>query len=246
MEVEQILIFLLFGFLGLVFLLLDFYLSKKRNKREGEISLRFSENFWKKLEAMIEEETRKTVGEIEKKIVENLIEEERKQISNFSQRLEGMAEEQKKQILDFYQKIEEKRKSFEQTMKIEAFEFVQSLIKEKSLISKEIKEFTQSLLKEKETIDKEMKLMGEKIIEEMNKKISQTLESFSERINKKLSESEKIIEDYKEKKLKEIDREIYRMVGEVTKKILGKVIDLSTHEKLVVEALEKAKKERFF
>jgi hypothetical protein len=246
MEVEQILIFLLFGFLVLVFLLLDFYLSKKRNKREGEISLRFSENFWKKLEAMIEEETRKTVGEIEKKIVENLIEEERKQISNFSQRLEGMAEEQKKQILDFYQKIEEKRKSFEQTMKIEAFEFVQSLIKEKSLISKEIKEFTQSLLKEKETIDKEMKLMGEKIIEEMNKKISQTLESFSERINKKLSESEKIIEDYKEKKLKEIDREIYRMVGEVTKKILGKVIDLSTHEKLVVEALEKAKKERFF
>jgi hypothetical protein len=36
------------------------------------------------------------------------------------------------------------------------------------------------------------------------------------------------------------------MIGEVAKKIIGRAIDLSTHEKLVIETLQKAKKEGIF
>jgi hypothetical protein len=51
---------------------------------------------------MIEEKTKKTVIEIEKKILEDLINEQKKQISIFRQKLEGMAEEEKEQVSSFY------------------------------------------------------------------------------------------------------------------------------------------------
>jgi len=51
---------------------------------------------------------------------------------------------------------------------------------------------------------------------------------------------------YQEQKLKELDAKIYQILGEVAKKTLGRAIDLSTHEELVMEALEKAKKENLF
>jgi len=151
--------------------------------------------------------------------------------------------EQSRQVLAFYQKLEEKREDFEQVMKKETLEFIQSLLKEKGLILREIKEINQSLIKEREEILKEIKATGNKIIEELQKKVFQTLESFSESIKSKISETQKAIEEYKKEKLEEIDKKIYRMIIDVAKKVLGKAIDISTHEKLVIEALEKAKKE---
>jgi len=50
----------------------------------------------------------------------------------------------------------------------------------------------------------------------------------------------------KRKGLEEIDRGVYRTIVDVSKKIIGKAIDISTHEKLVMDALEKAKKEGIF
>ena len=64
-------------------------------------------------------------------------------------------------------------------------------------------------------------------------------------LNNKVAETEKEIESYKKERLNEIDRRIYQLLGEVAKKTIGKTVDLSDHEKLVMEALEKAKKEFF-
>jgi G:T/U-mismatch repair DNA glycosylase len=249
MEPGEILIFisLSVGSLLVILLLVEIYISRKKvNGSEKEISLKFSNDFWKKLEGMIVEETKRTVVEIEKKILEDLINEQKRQISNFQQKLEEIAEKEKKQLLNFSQKLEEKRDGIEEFMRKETLEFVQSLIKEKGMISKEIGEIHQSLIKGKEEILKEIKTSGDRLIDELNKKISQTLDSFSESIKRKISEAETTIENYKKERLKEVDKEVYRMLISVSKKVIGRVIDISTHEKLVIEALEKAKKEGVF
>jgi len=79
----------------------------------------------------------------------------------------------------------------------------------------------------------------------LDEKISRICQSVTETINQKIAQTEKNIEDYKKEKLKEVDQKIYQIIGEVAKKTIGKAIDISDHEKLVIEALEKAKKEIF-
>lgn len=54
------------------------------------------------------------------------------------------------------------------------------------------------------------------------------------------------IEKFRAEKFVQIENQINQMVLEVSKQVLGKAIDASTHEELVKDALEKAKKENFF
>jgi hypothetical protein len=55
-----------------------------------------------------------------------------------------------------------------------------------------------------------------------------------------------MLENYKREKIKEADEKIFQILADVSKKVLGKVIDVSTHEELVFRALKKAKEENFF
>jgi len=70
--------------------------------------------------------------------------------------------------------------------------------------------------------------------------------SAAERISQSIVDAEKGTKDYQELKIKEIDTKIYQLIAEVAKKTLGRSIDISAHEELVMEALEKAKKEKMF
>ncbi len=65
-----------------------------------------------------------------------------------------------------------------------------------------------------------------------------------EQINQELAMANQKIREYQDQKIKEVDDKIYQVLAQVAKKTLGRAIDLSTHEKLVLEALEKAKKEK--
>ena len=51
------------------------------------------------------------------------------------------------------------------------------------------------------------------------------------------------LQKYRADKFAQIDREASQMVSDVAKQVLGKVIDVSTHEDLVKAALERAKTE---
>jgi F0F1-type ATP synthase membrane subunit b/b' len=102
-------------------------------------------------------------------------------------------------------------------------------------IEKESRQILQVLLKEtKEKI--------KKLEEEIGIISQETRKSFIEKRN----EIEILLENYKKEKIKEIDERIFQLLVDITKKVLGKAIDLSTHEELVIKALEKAKKENFF
>jgi hypothetical protein len=73
----------------------------------------------------------------------------------------------------------------------------------------------------------------------MRKEIDQNLQQ-------KFSLADKEVSDYRQAKLKEVDQRIYQILSEVASKTLGKALDLAAHEQLVLDALEKAMKEKLF
>ncbi|MBI4089084.1 MAG: hypothetical protein HY424_00045 [Candidatus Levybacteria bacterium] len=56
----------------------------------------------------------------------------------------------------------------------------------------------------------------------------------------------KRIENYKQEKLRKIDDEIYVLLEKISKLVLGKALNLSEHEDLILKSLEKTKKEGVF
>jgi membrane-associated HD superfamily phosphohydrolase len=246
MPQEQIFIYFLAFFSGLLILLLLLKFSLTQKGKEKELTFKISESFKNALEDMVRKETKKTLFEIQKKILEEFLQQEREQITAIYQKASEIIEQQKKQISDFYQKIEEKRENLETAMKKETEDFIYSILKEKDFVSKKMLEINETLEKEGEAILKEMRIKSENLSEEFSRKISQIFNLLFEDLKTKISEKENEIEEYKKRKLEEIDREIYRIIIEVAKKTLGKVIDITDHEKLVIEALEKAKKDRIF
>lgn len=57
---------------------------------------------------------------------------------------------------------------------------------------------------------------------------------------------EKEMEAVKAKRIEELEQKIGIIVSEVSKQVLGRALDLKTHQQLVMEALEKAKAENLF
>ena len=91
----------------------------------------------------------------------------------------------------------------------------------------------------------ETKNTSEALLNELSQKFNEIYRSTKSTLNNRVIETEKEIENYKKERFKEVDRKIYQILGEIAKKTIGKAVDLSDHEKLVMEALEKAKKEIF-
>jgi len=87
-------------------------------------------------------------------------------------------------------------------------------------------------------------------VNELSAGISQQLaevrKGAEEKVSQELLATDEEIAAYKQQKIKEIDSKVYQMIGEIAKKTIGYAIDLSTHQELVLEALEKAKKEKLF
>jgi exonuclease VII large subunit len=94
----------------------------------------------------------------------------------------------------------------------------------KSEILREVEEFKQTL--QKETFESQ-EMVEQKVSEEYEKVKSQ-------------------IEDYKNVEIKKIDENMFSIVLIASKKIFGRTLDLDTHEQIVIDSLEEAKKEGVF
>ena len=57
---------------------------------------------------------------------------------------------------------------------------------------------------------------------------------------------EKEMENYRQNQIKKLDAKINTVLTDVAKQVLGKAVDLKSHQELVVEALNKAKAENIF
>ena len=64
-----------------------------------------------------------------------------------------------------------------------------------------------------------------------------------DRIRKEYEKLESEIQDLKQKKLQELNDNIYNFLSKISKEVIGKSLNMTEHEDLVVKALDKAKKE---
>ena len=64
-----------------------------------------------------------------------------------------------------------------------------------------------------------------------------------DKIEKEYSTAQQNVQDYKNEMLKKAEEEIYKILETVSKLTLGKSIPFAEHEQLIIEALEKAKKD---
>jgi len=96
-------------------------------------------------------------------------------------------------------------------------------------ISKDIESSTVSELKDFKEILKKETFESQKIVEG--------------KIEEAYKAAQKDIEDYKIVQLKKVEGQIYEIIQNVSKIVLGKTLSLQEHEQLVMDALEKAKKE---
>lgn len=206
--------------------------EKKEKKEEifppkdlakNELFLRISEDFKEKLGELLEKEIQKNIGEFKnafQKTSEEIIRSYQNQFASGGQ-----------ETREFFTKIAEQISGEISNFSKVSLEMQNKILEEGKKVISELNELT-----EKEFL---------KIQEANLEASSRTYLSIKETLSQKLQETEKEIENYKKEKFKEIDQKIYQMLGEVAKKTLGKAIDLSTHERLVMEALEKAKREIF-
>jgi hypothetical protein len=57
---------------------------------------------------------------------------------------------------------------------------------------------------------------------------------------------QKELEEYKNERLKKADKQINSIIQEVAEEVLNKAIPLEDHQKLIIESLEKSRKEGLF
>jgi vacuolar-type H+-ATPase subunit H len=81
--------------------------------------------------------------------------------------------------------------------------------------------------------------------------ITKTMETELDKQSKEYRESllprlEKELEEYKKMRLQQAERTINHVIQEVTQEILNKSLSLDDHQRLLIESLEKAKKEGVF
>lgn len=62
----------------------------------------------------------------------------------------------------------------------------------------------------------------------------------------KFAKVQKELEEYRNSQLKKIDAQIYLIIFDASREVLGRSISRGEHEELVRKALERAKKDRFF
>lgn len=269
-------IFLMMGFLfsGIILIVGVFLFLATRNKKEEKqliqevfkdaLFLKLSETFQKELERLIKEETEKIVFENKEKIQkasDEIIQSYQKNLIKVTEEIDSASKKLGLELASEKNKFREKMNIFGQEVDNKISQLLEVGLKvEKEILKESKKEMEILAEKTKEEISrlqeisketqksllKEGQEQANRLAQNLSYEISQIYQSIKETLNEKIKRTEKEIEDYKKEKFKEIDQKIYQMLGETAKKTIGKTIDLSTHEELVIDALEKAKKEKFF
>ncbi len=89
---------------------------------------------------------------------------------------------------------------------------------------------------------------------DLEKEVSKELDDFTNVLHTETIESEKLVQDklnaeyqdLKEEMLRKLENDMNTILAQVSKEVIGKSIDLETQQSLVIDALERAKKEHVF
>ncbi len=233
-----------------------------KDTHKGNSSLEINQGVQKNIEKMMDQEIKENIINFKKEIKainEEIIESYRAQFNaatqeikpifskNF-QELNSGVEKFKSQIDDFGQTISDKKSEIITSgivVQKEISKSIQNNIKElNKKAEEEISKIEEVNLNARNSIIDEAGKEFEALAKELDNKFSQIYQSTQEILDVKVKKAEEEIENYKKERLKTIEKEIYQIVKEVAKETIGVTIDLSTHEKLLTEALRKAEKEK--
>jgi len=105
-------------------------------------------------------------------------------------------------------------------------------------------------LNQTKTILNHLEVSGQKGVGELSEVVKEETLDFRSALEKKMNEevakAEKEIEAYRLEQLKNIDNSLVKILSRVSQEVLGKAISLADHEELIIEALERAKREGIF
>ncbi len=137
----------------------------------------------------------------------------------------------------------------------EAVDSAQRLLTQTQLLTKELQD------KAATGMSTAVETQTKRLDSEMTAAVDKILNDFDTNVQKQLIDSAKLLEEktgaefqkvqaelaeYKKEKQAHMDTLIERKVAEIAQKVLGKAIDMKTHESLIMEAIEKAGKDGFF
>lgn len=136
------------------------------------------------------------------------------------------------------------------------------LVREEGEIAKELGKTTQTYLnvysktlddintnstKVVQALPNEIKTFVVTAIDDFRLSLSQEVAKVANQTSQALKEgyikAQQEVEAYKKERLRQIDEQALKLIQEVTRKVLGKEISLEEHEKLVLKALEEAKRQ---
>ena len=148
----------------------------------------------------------------------------------------------------YHEKSQEKANLKAEAILRQAQDRAMQMIREAKILTGEQSEELERQLKR--TISVKMKDYEEGVEEEV-KGFRKTLEMeavgaervVAQRIEREYEQARAQVEEYKKAKLAEIDAEIMEAVSDTVKRVTGKVIPLDEHRKLIISALEEAKRE---
>lgn len=205
----------------------------------NNLILRASDSFQKELEYLIKQEMQKNLSEIKKRnldALEKIIKEMEFSMSETRKTINLEEEKIKKEMLEISKSAAETKNRFAQ----EAQKNISALTVE---INKKLSDLSGAGQAAEKTIVEEAKKRAAELSRDISGEMSKTYKSAEETLAQIIKDTQKEIENYKWEKMKEVDQKIYKILIEISKDVIGKAIDFSTHEELIIQALNQAKKD---
>lgn len=156
-----------------------------------------------------------------------------------------------KETLAGLEGVEELGEEAQQDLQRQADQLVEESISKDSVVFQNtIKDITESYKQELQKFNDLQKSEFSKLLGSAKTSIDTEIVSLREQLSK-ISEEEKgkvegEIKSYKDKLMNELDQKVFSIISDVARETIGESIDVSKHEELVLQALNKAKNERFF
>lgn len=116
----------------------------------------------------------------------------------------------------------------------------------KSVSDQEIKSFQEMFAASKSEISRALATVSKDIKAEAIGTVSELKGTLLGVVGEAVKRVESEFQSQKKARLAKLDKEIFEIIGKVTVKVLGKALTLEEHQKLVIESLEEAKKQKMF
>jgi F0F1-type ATP synthase membrane subunit b/b' len=120
----------------------------------------------------------------------------------------------------------------------------QELINASEIFSKEYKQSFQTIL-ERET-NKMLSTMSQNINSQIDTEVKNLHGAFDKALTGALSKAQTQVEEYKKAVMERVGTAVFALIQSVAKKTLKESLSREQHEKLIIKALEEAKKQNVF